>query len=243
MKPIPARTLFWLGFLGLSAALSGAEFRALSWENALDRVTYSGRAAGSPLTISAGALGNWEKIIPSADGVEFQILPPPAPADSSKPAPASVRSAPLAKVFWPAGLERALLLFVPAPAGSPTPYSIILIPERSADTTPPALRVFNHSDRDIALRIGAQPPAKLPPLASFDSDDRPASGAQTITIAYTEETLWRIAADTSLALPPGFSAYVFIRGLPVFDLEPNSPRVGYKIIYDRLPPPSSGPAR
>ena len=118
----------------------------------------------------------------------------------------------------------------------------IVIPERDSDAKPSSVRAFNYSNRDVALRLGTQTPAQLAPLANLDNDERPDSGALPIVLAYQEEDRWRLVADTSLALPPGFSAYLFIRSLPRFDLEPNNPQVGYKLIYDRLPVLISPPA-
>ncbi len=227
----------------LAGSLCGAEFRALSWQGTIHDVTFMGQARGEKLQVSDGGLTTWQKITPSAVAVEFFQLPAPPPQSGTTAIPSAAASSVakpatpelLARVEWPAGVNRALLLFVPSPAGSPTPFGVVVIPERESKAVPPAIRLFNYSAGPVAVQLGQEAPLQMQPRQIHEDEDRPASGAKMLRLAYREGDEWKVAASRNLAVPPGFVTYIFVRNIPPFALEPNNPTVSYKLIYDRLP--------
>jgi hypothetical protein len=232
----------------LVGPLGGAEFRALSWEGSVKDVTYRGQARGEKLVIFDSGFTPWQKITPGAVAIEFlQAPPPPSGAPAAAPqaeAPSAAKEAPpvvLARVEWPVGVNRALLLFVPAPAGSPTPYGVVVIPEREAAAVPPAIRLFNYSVGPVAVQLGEEAPLQMVPRQIHEDDNRPASGAKVLKLAYREGDEWKIAARQNLAIPPGFVTYIFLRNIPQIAVDPSNPTLSFKLIYDRLPAPPVAP--
>lgn len=217
-----------------------AEFRALSWQGSLEEVTCSAVTRGEKMRITPNAFTAWRSITPSREPLVFSR--PGAPASAVPGAAAGPTPAPeiIARVEWPEGLQRALLLFVPAPAGAPAPYNVVVIPERAADATPPAARVFNYSEFTVAAQLGEQTPVQLAPLGSFDKEGRPPDGVAMLSLRLAErnEEGWRVVVSRNIALPSDRIAYVFLRNATPNPEEPNNPRLDYKLIYDRLPPPS-----
>jgi hypothetical protein len=218
-----------------------AEFRTLAWQDTLEGVTCSALPRGAEMRIAPNAFTAWQSIKPTKEPLVFTRRAAPVPALPGTPAAPAPEPEVIARVEWPEGLDRGLLLFVPAPAGASTPCAIVLIPERASGASPPVARVFNYSAVTVAAQLGEQPPAQLAPLASFDSDDRPANGVAMLRLRLAEhgEDGWRVVVSRNIALPPGRAAYLFLRNATPNPDEPNNPKLDYKLIYDRIPLPAS----
>ena len=220
-----------------------AEFRALAWQDTLEGVTCSAQPRGAEVRITPNAFTAWQSIKPTKEPLVFSRRAAPAPSQPGAPAAPAPEPEVIAQVEWPEGLQRGLLLFVPAPAGAPTSYAVMVIPERAANASPPVARVFNYSAVTVAAQVGEQAPAQLVPLDSFDRDERPANGVAMLRLRLAEQGNdgWRVVVSRNIALPPDRVAYLFLRNATPNPEEPNNPKLDYKLIYDRLPLPASRP--
>lgn len=217
----------------------GVEFRALAWQGTISDVSYDVLKPRRKLQLSDARMTDWHTLTPSSTGmVEFFQLPEKDPVKPVVAGTAEAKPKPLvlAQVMWPKDLKRAILLFVATPGGLPTPYTVVIIAERDSTAPAAAWRLCNYSSAVIAAQIGDEPPAQLKSGSIREGENRPKNGEdQSIKLAYQSNKSWELFGDDYISMPKEFVTYIFVRNLPLVEDDPDAPRVGYKLLYDRIP--------